>query len=301
MKRLIYISFAIFAVFALSSCEEKLNPNSIFIDEEEKTDTYTAAFDAWLLRNFREPYNVEFRYKWDDSAMDPQYNLTPVSLTKADTIAHLAKYLWFDVYDKQVSPTFLAENGPRFIQLVGSPALNTSQGTEKLGYAEGGIKITILKVNRMEGDNVEQLNEYIFKTMHHEFGHILHQKKNFPEEYKRITPDTYSQEEWQYRSEKEANEMGYVSNYGSSEAHEDFVEMIANYIVKTDKDWNRILDNASKGTVGTQTGKDIILQKWTIAHDWLLEKWEIELDSLRAEVQRRQDALDMDVIMNMYE
>ena len=50
-----------------------------------------------------------------------------------------------------------------------------------LGTAEGGKKITLYEVNSLDFENVdiEVLNEYYFKTMHHEFAHILHQKRNY--------------------------------------------------------------------------------------------------------------------------
>lgn len=48
-----------------------------------------------------------------------------------------------------------------------------------LGQAEGGMKVTLFRVNEIDKNNlsVAQLNEYYFKTMHHEFTHILNQKK----------------------------------------------------------------------------------------------------------------------------
>jgi substrate import-associated zinc metallohydrolase lipoprotein len=213
----------------------------------------------------------------------------------ADTLAHLALYLWYDVYDSVVGPEFLPEYGPKMIQLIGSSMLDPVQGTEKLGYAEGGIKITLLKINEMQLNNIDNLNEYIFKTMHHEFAHILHQQKNYPTEFAQITPANYDPIKWQERTYKEAWQLGCVSNYGSSEAREDFVEVIANYIVKPDAWWANMLKEA-----GTE-GAALINQKWEICNTWLKDKWEIDLNELRAEVQKRQANLDWEMIMNFDE
>jgi len=106
--------------------------------------------------------------------------------------------------------------------------------------------------------------------------------------------------------------MGFASAYGSSQPREDFVEIIANYIVKSDVDWANILSNASKewvqnssGTAVQTTsetdgidGNAVILQKLEICREWFLEKWNIDLDSLRSEVQLRQNNLDMEKVMN---
>ena len=281
-------------VVAFVACDrDQLTGDSIFVDQEEDTTTYTYQFDQWLKKYYTEPYNVDFRYKLDDNATDPNYNVVPVSIGMADTMAHLALYLWYDVYDSVVSPEFLPEYGPKMIQLIGSSMMDPVQGTEKLGYAEGGIKITILKVNKMQLDNIDNLNEYIFKTMHHEFAHILHQQKKYPTEFEQITPASYDPIKWQDRSNKEAWQLGCVTNYGSSEAREDCVEVIANYIVKPDAWWDNMMKEAGK------EGAAIIQQKWEICNTWLAEKWEINLDELRAEVQERQKNLDWDMIMNL--
>ena len=280
----------------LASCEKDKFTESIFIDPVVDTEGYTYDFDQWLYEKYTVPYNVEFRYRLDDSSTDPNYNVVPVSMGMADTIAHVALYLWYDVYDKVAPKDFLKENGPRIIQLIGSAMINAAQGTEKLGQAEGGIKITLMKINLMETDNIDQLNEYIFKTMHHEFSHILHQKKTYPKEFEQLSSANYNPDGWQYTSDTEAWQMGFASPYGGSQAREDFVEIIANYIVKSDKDLNKMLNVA--GQDGAK-GREILNQKIDICRTWLAEKWDLDLDALRAEVQERQKNMDWDKIMNL--
>lgn len=296
MKKINQILFIATILFGLASCEKDKFTDSIFIDPVEDTDSYTYEFDQWLYEHYTVPYNVDFRYRLDDNGTDPNYNVVPVSIGMADTIAHLALYLWYDVYDEVASEGFLKENGPRIIQLIGSAMINASQGTEKLGLAEGGIKITLMKVNLMETNNIDQLNEYIFKTMHHEFSHILHQKKTYPKEFEQLSSADYNPDGWQYTSDTEAWQMGFASPYGGSQAREDFVEIIANYIVKSDADLNKML------TVAGQDGKNgrkILEQKIEICRTWLLEKWNLDLDALRAEVQLRQANMDWEKIMNL--
>lgn len=293
MKRYFYILLLAIVAVSMSSCKDDVFTDTIFVDPVEDEDAYTKEFDAWLKKHYTDKYNVEFLYKLDDNATDPNYNVVPVSLGKADTIAHLALYLWYDVYDSIVSPTFLKEYGPKMIQLIGSAMINAAQGTEKIGYAENGNKITLLKINKMETNNINQLNEYIFKTMHHEFSHILHQQKAYPKEFGLINPEDYDPNRWQDRADTTAWQLGFVSNYGSSQTREDFVETIANYIVKPDTTWNYMMEKA--GSVGGP----IINQKLEICRNWLAEKWQIDLDKMHAEVQKRQENLDWDMIMSL--
>ncbi|MBO6075009.1 MAG: putative zinc-binding metallopeptidase [Paludibacteraceae bacterium] len=297
MKRVYQIACIGALLLGMASCQQQTEFGpSIFIDPVEDPNAYTKEFDEWLKEHYTIPYNVEFRYRLDDNATDPNYNVVPVSMGMADTIAHLALYLWYDVYDEVAPEGFLKENGPRIIQLIGSAMINASQGTEKLGQAEGGIKITLMKINKMETNNIDQLNEYIFKTMHHEFSHILHQKKTYPKEFEQLSSADYNPEGWQYTSNSAAWQMGFASPYGGSQAREDFVEIIANYIVKSDEDLAHMLEVAGEDG---KNGAKILNQKIDICRTWLAEKWDLDLDALRAEVQERQKNLDWDDIMNL--
>lgn len=296
MKKLYQIALLSVLLLGFASCEKDKFGESIFIDPVEDTTGYSYPFDQWLHQYYTVPYNVDFRYRLDDNGTDPNYNVVPVSMSKADTIAHLALYLWYDVYDSVATPGFLYENGPRIIQLIGSAMINAAQGTEKLGQAEGGIKITLMKINKMQTHDIDQLNEYIFKTMHHEFSHILHQKKTYPKEFEQISAADYNPDGWQYTKDYEAWQMGFASPYGGSQAREDFVEIIANYIVKSDAQLENMLNVAGQDG---KKGRAILIQKIGICRDWLADKWQLDLDALRAEVQKRQNNMDWDMIMSL--
>ncbi len=301
MKKIIYIVLALITLCA-TSCEKDKFTESIFVDPVTDTDLITYQFDSWLDSAFTKKYNVEFIYRLDDNAMDPNYNVVPVRIGLADTVAHLALYLWYDVYDRIVGPEFLTTYGPKMIQLVGSSMINAAQGTEKLGYAEGGIKITLMKINAIDTTDIGWMNEYIFQTMHHEFSHILHQQKTYPKDFEFITPQDYDPSGWQYRYEEKEKDlwkreepawkMGFVTCYGSSETHEDFVETIATYIVRTDEQWQYMMEHAGDGAA-------LIQQKWTICRDWLKEKYNYDLEAMHKEVQVRQKYLDYTKIMHM--
>ena len=296
MKQIFQIVLLGALLVGFASCEKDTFGPTIFIDPVEDTTTFTRQFDEWLAIHYTKPYNVEFRYRLDDNATDPNYNVVPVSLGMADTVAHLALYLWYDVYDSVATPGFLYDNGPRIIQLIGSAMINAAHGTEKLGLAEGGIKITLMKINQMETDNMDQMNEYIFKTMHHEFSHILHQNKTYPKEFEAISAADYNPDGWQYTGTEEAWIQGFTSDYASSQAREDFVETIANYIVKSDAQWEHMMQVAKAGGKG---GDNKLVQKLSICRTWLAEKWNLDLDELHREVQYRQEHLDWDKIMSL--
>lgn len=311
LKHFLLSGLMLISIVACNNTSDELGP-TIFdtVDHGLDSTSYSFKLDSYLNINFLKPYNLTFIYRLEDKGTDMNYNLVPATYENSKKMAVLIKYLWFDVYGKMVNPEFLKSYGPRTIQLIGSPAYNPVNGTMLLGLAEGGMKISLFRVNELDINDIETLNEFYFKTMHHEFAHILHQKKTYPKEFNLISYANYEPFSWQDRDERVAQSLGFVSPYAGSQTREDFVETIANYIVKTDAQWNTILTNASKGwtvsgttvTEGTDTdgvdGKAVILQKLSICRAWLKDSWNIDIDLLRQEVQIRQANINMTVLLN---
>jgi len=296
MNKLIIFTLSLLLLISCSS-EDEFGTSIFDVDDHLVEGSASYEFDSWLRQAYLQPYNLDFRYRMQDVGSDMDYNLVPTSFEKAQQMAKLVKYLWFDVYGTVVGPEFLKENGPRIIHLIGSPAYNPISGTILLGTAEGGLKVTLYRCNELDPTDVDMLNEYYFKTMHHEFAHILHQKRLYPVEFGMISQGKYNPLGWQYKTDSEAATLGFVSPYAGSQNREDFVEVIANYLVKSDAQWNEILRLASLPGVDSEgkelpddriKGELVILQKLDMAKKWLKDSWSIDLDSLRAEIIKRQ-------------
>ncbi|MDP4203331.1 MAG: putative zinc-binding metallopeptidase [Bacteroidota bacterium] len=280
MKKIQFLIFSVL-ILMLSSCsKETLDSQSIF----DTTSPERNAFDTWILKNYTTPYNIDFKYRYDDKQSDNTYNLAPADYSKSVALAKLVKYLWIDSYEELMGKDFIRKYCPKMIQLIGSPAYNT-QGSIILGTAEGGLKITLYNVNAIDltSLDVNVLNKWYFKTMHHEFAHILHQTKNYSTDFNLISKD-YQSSSWVNLAETDALKMGFISNYASSEPQEDFVELISIYVTHDSSYWNSLLTQA--GSAGS-AGKAIILQKFSIVKDYLSTSWGIDIDKLRDIVQRR--------------
>ena len=125
---------------AFSSCgEDELNSNSIFDDE---VTTERTELDYWLDENYLYPYNVDFKYRMEDIESSLSDNLVPIRYDMAVQMARLVKYLWFEAYDEAGGVQFTRQYAPKVIHLVGSWQWNPN-GTITLGYAEGGLKVTL--------------------------------------------------------------------------------------------------------------------------------------------------------------
>ena len=121
-------------------------------------------------------------------------------------------------------------------------------------------------------------------TMHHEFGHILHQNVLYPVSFKTIS--TGYTGNWYNISDADARQLGFITSYAQAAPDEDFVEMIST-----------MLSGGEGGPSGgydeyeallTQTGGpgspgyDAIKQKEAVVVDYFQRVWKIDFYALRA-------------------
>lgn len=267
-------------VGALSSCS-KDTPSGATIFPT--TPVARNTFERWLLKNYTNPYNIDFQYKLKDGETDLTYNLVPADSAKTAKLAMITKFLWFDAYTEVVGPDFLKESAPRIIVAVGSSAY-TRQRTEVVGSAEGGYKVTLNKINALTDEllhDYSAMTEYYFHTMHHEFTHILNQRKPYNPAFDLVTQSGYVSGNWLNVSTRDAHRAGFVSPYAMMNGAEDFAEMLSFYVTYTPQAWQAILDEA-----GTR-GANLINQKLTLIKEYTQSSWGLDLDQLRDVVIRR--------------
>lgn len=215
----------------------------------------TYPFDQWVYDNFTKPYNVEIQYQFDLPASDHSFQLVPAEYKRSQVLAHFIRYLFYDVYTKYAGEDFMRQYGPRIFHFIGSSGYNPNKGTEVLGTASGGVKITLYKINDLKGyvpgstvyggEDMDELNQNYFHTMHHEFSHIQHQTKPYPITFGQITSSTYDPVDWGDRDSLASHTMGYVTQYGSSANYEDFVETLSCIITDSDLRWMRRIIRAT--------------------------------------------------------
>lgn len=207
------------AFVSLTACSvDSLSPQSVFNDEE----TSATPLDEWLLTNYVKPYNINLQYRYLDMESDMVYMLVPAAYTQSWQLAKLVQFLCLESYDTITgSQEFIRSYFPKMIFLVGSPAYNNN-GSIVLGTAEGGTKITLYNVNNLVPTNVSQLNSSYFKTIHHEFTHILNQTKPYSTDFDQITGTATGIEYvgnscWTgYYTDAVAQTDGFISRYSST-------------------------------------------------------------------------------------
>jgi substrate import-associated zinc metallohydrolase lipoprotein len=283
------LSWLLFAGLFVSCQKDELSDTSIFEDELE---TKQNALDVWIEKNYLNPYNVEFKYRMDDVESAMSNNLVPIAYDNAVVMARIVKHAWFEAYDEVGGIDFTRQYAPKVIHLIGSYQWNPN-GTMTLGYAEGGLKITLVGGNWLDVQNVDALKEMYFTTMHHEFAHILHQTINYPVEYRALSEGHYSPSGWTNRTDPwEYAPYGFVTNYGSSEPDEDMAEITACYLSWTQAQWDELRMNAMIDENGNPAeGWNIIEKKISIMKTYMMDNYGIDMDVLRTTIERRYDEI----------
>lgn len=254
--------------------------------------------DKWIRENYTKPFNVEVKYKWDQSELDPNKVLTPAELKRVQPFLANMKKVWIDPYVKNAGADFMKQYIPKLIVLVGSHNFN-NDGSIVLGQAEGGRKVTICDLNYItfdftdmsdwDKDRMLQTIARTFKTMHHEFGHILHQTIAYPIEFKKITTNYTSN--WTNFTDYDAKKKGFVSAYAMLNPDEDFVETLSTFLTMSNADWTYFInsikiydENWDVDTVASEKARSLIRAKEKMISEYMHQVWKINIYDLQTDI-----------------
>ena len=325
MKKYTILAIAgVFAVLLLNSCrkESALNPESIITMDSGMI--IQNDFDRWLDANYVKPYNIQVKYRYEMNESDFSYYTIPPSYDYAVMMAHIVKYLCIDTYDEVAGIGFTRQYFPKMFFYTGEWEYKNN-GTYILGTAEGGRKIFLAGLNYLPkvlageyqgySDPAAGLNHFYIKTIHHEFTHIMNQTKDYPEEFKQITPTNYVQGDWStsdfgtyYR------QRGFLSTYSQDSDREDFAEILSLYVTNSAETFEEWLSLAGREVTeedmdevnnshyvefhhsfpdltvgGTFPGRELIKAKVDIVRSYMKNNFDIDIDQLRATILRRQE------------
>lgn len=326
MKKLYNIIFiaGLFTLITCSTNDDIRDESVVYV-----TESHESEFDKWLYDTFTEPYNIEVKWKWEDSEIDNSFHVTPPRKEKAEQFMRALYKIWIKPYEDVGGEKFIKTYVPKLIYLVGTPQYN-ADGTKTLGLAEGGRKVTIFDVDSFDNLDLEKMTSS-FHTMHHEFSHILHQKVAFSTEYKDLSKGNYTGA-WYNFSDQQANTLGFISPYSMLNEYEDFVEVVATILSTVQNSNSQVNRNVPEKDqyglitgniitkklsdfqlklymfgIGTQqksdgsikltqdqaapVGLNIMLKKINIITEYYKEVWNIDLFKLQGEIERATNEL----------
>lgn len=270
-----------FTASMLASCtkeDDDLNKELVGLGGE---NWEKGPIDDWLYENFVLPYNIEVKYRFDRYEVALNRVLVPPREDKVIPVMETIQKTWIEPYEQEAGPAFIKELSPKQFVLIGSAEYNTN-GTITLGTAEGGRKIVLYVLNDFDKKEESQVKQMLH-TIHHEFGHILHQTIMYPEEYKRITTDYTAS--WNDYSLEDARSRGYITEYARSSPDEDFVEMISIMLIEGKEGFEAIVNNAPASAQPLFRNKEEVIVRY------FKQAWNIDIYSLQSRTEAAINAL----------
>ncbi|MCT4601651.1 MAG: putative zinc-binding metallopeptidase [Marinifilum sp.] len=288
---ILFIVSIVFAMFVIS-CDKSDNVDYKAPDIELSNHPN----DIYIRENILNEYGTAIRWEWDQRFLNKGQTAEPVNEELVIPIVNLVEELWIKPFMvlSADSEKFIRNYMPKEVVFIGSYIYN-SNGTNLLGYAESGARISLMNLNAYDLNDRMWLEELLI-TMHHEFAHIVHQNHDMPIGYGKISPLGYLGEGWRNGiSLPEAIKRGMVTAYGTSNQYEDFTELISRFLIQDTVSFNSTylrnedcaqLSN-SESCIETNNGRELIRQKLKLIKEFYDEEFSIDLNSLRDTIQKR--------------
>lgn len=299
-----YVATAMLFSATLTSCKEDGIGEVDDIPGIGGEEWVQGPVDQWIHDSLVVPYNISAQYKWNQFDFgNITKNLVPPDEAQVVPLLSTIKKAWTIPYVEEAGKVFYNKYSPKSFILSGSNEYN-SEGSITLGTAEGGRKVilygvNLFKIKGMTGYDPARdssfVKDWFLHTIHHEFGHILHQTVLYPVEYKNISKSYYQGGNWINWSDADARRDGFITAYSSSAFDEDFVEMIAMMLTEGKTNFDKLVNSIPEGTsshgVTKAQAQAALRQKEAIIVAYYKNTWKIDFYSLQKRVRTSMNKL----------
>lgn len=289
MKKL-FLPLAALALTGLTGCDADID--SVQPSRQVVASTTVSSLprlDRYIQQAFAKKYNVDIAYRYDDKVTDRRYLLAPVKEEKALEYLNLIEYMFFQVYEASTPEGYLQTHTIKYLNLFGSSGYAIDR--RMAGAAPQGM-IWIYNINELNTQYTGTVRADYISVLFHESAHTLHEERAYPPEFDKLSALEYQKQDafsYWWRTGQNASYAGFVSDYASTDADEDFAELFAYYILDSDSEWADRLKGAEgkNRSDAKYTGREIIEKKVAIMKEYLRSEYSADLDKIRAEAQKR--------------
>ena len=289
MKKL-FLPLAALALTGLTGCDADID--SVQPSRQVVASTTVSSLprlDRYIQQAFAKKYNVDIAYRYDDKVTDRRYLLAPVKEEKALEYLNLIDYMFFQVYEASTPEGYLQTHTIKYLNLFGSSGYAIDR--RMAGAAPQGM-IWIYNINELNTQYTGTVRADYISVLFHESAHTLHEERAYPPEFDKLSALEYQKQDafsYWWRTGQNASYAGFVSDYASTDADEDFAELFAYYILDSDSEWADRLKGAEgkNRSDAKYTGREIIEKKVAIMKEYLRSEYSADLDKIRAEAQKR--------------
>ena len=318
MKKLVFPFIVACALGALSACSsdiDRVKSDRKVIDPEDVG--LLTRLDKYIQKAFAQKYNVSIDYRYDDKLTDRRYRLAPVKEEKAVEFLNLIDFVFFDTYKEAAPEGYAQRHTVKYVNLFGSSGYSLDRRMagaapqDEKAKADTGTGLTDeqkqalrerltreytaeeheatkydKRIKKLTIGQEYQMRESYISTLFHESAHTLHEERAYPPEFDKLSALDYQKQDafsYWYRKGLKSLHAGFVSDYASTDADEDFAELFATYVLRTDEEWAELLKSANEKIRpdAKYTGKEIILQKLSIMKQYIRDEYSTDLDAIR--------------------
>lgn len=272
--KIIHVKYWLFVLGTLFfiACSDDDNFSDTILDTDPGIKT---ELDKWIMTNFTKSHNIDIIYKWRDFETNQELNLVPPEEDRIIPLLQTIQQVWMNPYIQLGGLPFFNKTAPKQIMLIGSPGY-LEDGMFLLGEAEQGNRITIYSIN-----GIDPLDKGVLlrntHTFHHEYVHILHQLVKYPPAFEELNAADYTTN---WASISDPYQLGFVSNYAAADANEDFAEMVSQFVMMEEDNWNGMMLYPS-----SPEARKKLKEKETIMLQYMKNVWGIDMHQLRKLVQ----------------
>jgi substrate import-associated zinc metallohydrolase lipoprotein len=285
-SKLFMLLAMVLVVAVFNGCYEKEKIDSEIIIHEPSSEP----LDIFIQENFVQKYGIAIRYRYVDRYVTPDKKVAPPRLEVVRPMLDFLTEFWIEPYlSVPNGEEFFKRHVPAEVVFIGSSMYNYD-GTITLGTADAGARITLTEVNDINIEN----RDWLFRqlgTIYHEFAHIVHQNFKLPANFQRISPTGYtSAGSWYNLTDEEALRRGFVSPYGTSNANEDYAEIVAFLLYDPEFYENYIYDEEGCTTIPCiqrNEGRALIRRKLTAILAHHEQNTGVDLLKVRALIQEK--------------
>jgi substrate import-associated zinc metallohydrolase lipoprotein len=192
--------------------------------------------------------------------------------------ARAIRKLWLEPYSEEAgTDLFMKMYTPKQVVLSGVLAVNLN-GRGDGGMAEDGIRIILYNINWIANEN-KNIVTNMLHLLHHEFTHILNQKKAYPVEFNKITAGGYTNA-W-LTDNTYPLKLGFISGYARKSPQEDFAEMASQMLIMGKEEYEAYLHAVPGNDDGIQKLRD----KEALVVQYFKDAYQIDFYSLQTRVQ----------------
>jgi substrate import-associated zinc metallohydrolase lipoprotein len=259
--------------------------------------------DKWIYDTLTVPFNSTVKYKYDQFELALDRTLVPIKEEKIIPVLSALKKVWMDTYIAEAGINFFKKYGNKFFVLVGSGSYDLATGAVNLGLtSEDGTKIVIFQLNyfgtkSMAGYKLADsvVAKEVFKTIEHEFGHVLHKNILYPFTFNQVGSQSYTSD-WTNVTYPEALAEGFVTNYAMSQADEDFCETVSYMLTEGKAGFDKLVNSitytgtTSSGTTASAARARLRLKE-SIIVGYFKQSWNIDFYNLQSRTRSAIESL----------